>query len=474
MTILHRQAEFVDQALAMAVVGVVIEVRGMAIHVSDFAVSVGASVQIRASNQDQLVHGEVIGFDQERAIVLPIGTTHGIRPGDQVIADQPMPTVRVGDALLGRVLDGTGQPIDQAGPVEGAISRRLNSAPIDPMDRTPIDTPIATGIRAIDTLVSAGQGQRMGVFAAPGAGKSVLLGMMAKATSADVTVIGLVGERGREVRDFLQHHLGEEGLARSVVVCATSDQSPVLRIRSAQTATAIAEYFRDQGRQVLLLVDSITRYCQAQRQIGLAAGEPPTSKGYPPSVFSMLPQLLERCGRTKYGSITGFYSILTEGDELNDPIADAARGVLDGHINLSTDLANQGHWPAIDIVGSISRVADVVTDAQHQSARQRIVQLLASYQKVEDLLHIGAYAAGTNPEFDLAIACKSAIDQMLRQGASETSTDDFARTRQQLLALCQLVDRTQQQLSQPRSNAPQGPQAQRLEAPAEQSSSVMA
>jgi len=287
------------------------------------------------------------------------------------------------------------------------------------------------------------------VFASPGLGKSTLLATMARHTAADVTVIGMVGERGREVRDFVENQLGEEGRANSVVVCATSDESPLLRIRAAFAATAIAESFRDRGLDVLLLMDSVTRLCQAQRQVGLAAGEPPATKGYPPSVFSMLPTVLERCGRTSRGSITGFYAVLVEGDELTDPVADATRGILDGHIQLSRELANAGHWPAIDVVSSVSRVVDDVTGVEQQVARRLVLQLVHHYREVEELVNIGAYAAGSNPDFDLAIAAKVIIDQLLRQGRSEAQGKaDFEYGRKLLAALAQTIEQARQQLAQ--------------------------
>jgi flagellum-specific ATP synthase len=307
-------------------------------------------------------------------------------------------------------------------------------------------------------LMSIGRGQRVGIFSPPGVGKSTLLAMMARQTEADVSVIALVGERGREVRDFLDHQLSEEALGRSVVVCATGDEPPLLRIRAAWVAAAIAEHFRDAGKHVLFLMDSITRFCQAQRQVGLSAGEPPATKGYPPSVFAMLPVLVERSGRLRDGSITGLYSVLVEGDELMDPIADAARGVLDGHIALDRDLANRGHWPAIKVLESISRIAEHVTDKQHQRARTEVLRLLGDYAQVEDLLNIGAYAAGSNVDFDLAIACKPAIDTLLQQGMRDVGGKaDFDRSRKQLLALSQHIDTARKQLQQGGARSVNGP-----------------
>jgi FliI/YscN family ATPase len=318
------------------------------------------------------------------------------------------------------------------------------------MNRPLIDAPLATGVRAIDAVLSVGRGQRLGVFSAPGVGKSTLLATMARHTSADVSVIALIGERGREVRDFIENGLGDEGLARSVVVCATGDEPALLRIRAASAANTVAEFFRDRGADVLLIMDSVTRFCQAQRQVGLAAGEPPATKGYPPSVFATLPVLLERSGRTGRGSITGFYAVLVEGDDMNEPVADAARGILDGHVVLSRALAAKGHYPAIDVLESISRVADDVTAAEHQAARRDVLKLVNAYRQVEDLLNIGAYAAGSNPEFDAAIACKPAIDQLLQQGRKEvTGRAEFDRTRKQLLALAGQIQLARKQLVRP-------------------------
>lgn len=449
MAVLTEQIAMLDRAAALELRGTVLELRGLAVSVADLPVPVGAHVRIfNPSHEERTIDGEVIGFDDEQTLVMPLGDTAGIRRGDTVIAGQHAQTVRVGDTLLGRVLDGMGRPIDGQGPLVDTVTRPLNPEPVDPLDRPVIDQPLATGVRAVDAFTSVGRGQRLGVFAPPGVGKSTLLGMMAKHTAADVSVIALVGERGREVRDFIDKTLGPDGLARSVVVCATGDEPALLRIRCAMVAAAVAEYFRDSGLDVLLIMDSVTRFCQAQRQVGLAVGEPPATKGYPPSVFAMLPRLLERSGRTARGSITGFYSVLVEGDDINEPISDACRGILDGHISLSRDLADQGHYPAIDILGSVSRVADDVTAADHQSARREVVKLIAAYRKVEDLLNIGAYAPGSNPDFDVAIACKPMIDQLLQQGrGGDERLADFNRTKAQLLAAVQQINKTRQQIS---------------------------
>ncbi len=466
MTLLDPHIQMLRDAAPMELSGRIVEVRGLSLRVADLPVPIGAMVRIgnyapiarsgaqttttRSVATQRGIDGEVVGFDRDQTIIMALGPIAGIRAGDPVIAEQYARTVRVGNMLLGRVLDGMGRPIDGRGPVYDTIVRPLAPPPIDPLERPLIDTPLATGVRAIDAITSVGRGQRLGLFAGPGVGKSTLLGMMAQHTAADVTVIALVGERGREVRDFIDNQLGPEALAHSVVVCATGDEPALLRIRAALVATTIAEYFRDQGQDVLLIMDSVTRFCQAQRQVGLAAGEPPATKGFPPSVFAMLPALLERSGRTTRGSITGFYSVLVEGDDMTEPIADAARGILDGHIVLSRRLAHHNHWPAIDVLESISRVADDVTPVEQQMAKREVLRLVAAYREVEDLLNIGAYAAGSNPDFDLAIACKPTIDQLLQQGRHEVKgRADFNHSRQLLAAVAGQIRSAKAQLAKP-------------------------
>jgi flagellum-specific ATP synthase len=425
MTMLADQIAMIEDSPLMELEGRVSEVRGLALRVTGISAPIGAMVRIHAGTKSApAIDGEIVGFESERIIVMPFGSTAGVRRNDRVTVRQSGQMVRVGASLLGRVIDGLGMPIDGKGPLDDTFVRPLDPPPIDPMERLLIDQPLATGVRAIDSLISVGQGQRLGVFAAPGVGKSTLLAMMARGTSADVTVIALVGERGREVTDFLYNQLG------------------------------------DQGANVLLIMDSLTRFCQAQRQVGLAVGEPPATKGYTPSVFASLPVLLERSGRTGKGSITGFYAVLVEGDDMDDPIADAARGVLDGHVILSRKIAQQGCWPAIDVLGSISRVANDVTDASHQAAATQVRRLLAAYDKIEDLLNIGAYAAGSSVDFDLAIACKPVIDQLLQQGRGEQKGKaDFDRTKKQLLALMQNIELHRRQFARPGKSAPQGPKA---------------
>ncbi len=447
MTMLAEQLDIIARSAPLELRGVVSEVRGLAILVADLPVPVGTMVTIGDTTKGSAIFGEVVGFGSDQTIVTPMGPTSGIRRGDPVVAGQSRQTVWVGKSLLGRVIDALGRPIDGKGPLRETLPRPLYPQPVDPMDRPLIDTPLATGVRAIDALLSIGRGQRIGIFALPGVGKSTLLAGMAKHTAADVSVVCLVGERGRELKDFVHNALGEQGLAKSVVICATGDEPAMLRLRAALVATSIAEHFRDQGKDVLLIMDSVTRFCHAQRQIGLASGEPPATKGYPPSVFAMLAPLMERCGRTSTGSITGLYAVLVDGEDLSDPVAEAARGILDGHVVLSRSLAAKGHYPAIDVLESISRCADDVTDPDHQAARREVLRLVHSYKQVEDLLNIGAYPAGSNPDFDLAIACKPAVDQLLQQGRGETNLGDFNRTRKQLLALTTHVSNARQQLS---------------------------
>jgi len=456
MPVLDEQIAMLDAAPALELRGTVREVQGLALRVAAMPAPIGAVVRIQPRRKgSRPVFGEVVGCDDDQTIILPFGTTDGVARGDRVFNEHDQQQARVGNGLLGRVIDGMGNPIDGRGPIHDTRPAPLQPRPVDAMSRPPIDQPLATGVRAIDAITPIGRGQRVGVFAAPGVGKSTLLATCAKHTAADVSVIALVGERGREVREFIEHTLGPDGLARSVVVVATSDEPALMRIRAALVASAAAEYFRDQGLDVLLLMDSVTRLAQAQRQVGLAAGEPPTTRGYTPSVFAMLPALLERSGRTDKASITGLYAVLVEGDDMTEPIADACQGILDGHIHLSRRLAEQGHYPAIDVLGSISRCGDQVTNAAHQGARREVVRLTAAYREVEDLLNIGAYAEGSNKGFDLAIACKPAIDRLLQQGRNEVQGQaDFSRTSAQLMALGQQIARVKAEMASAKKGAP--------------------
>jgi flagellum-specific ATP synthase len=366
------------------------------------------------------LEAEIVGFRGDVALMMPMGDLHGVEQGCPISARQATARAGIGKAMLGRVLDGMGRPLDGGPPPAYDLQMPLVAEPINPMNRQVIDTPMWLGIRAIDTLITSGKGQRVGIFAGSGVGKSVTLGMIARNASSDVNVIALIGERGREVLNFIHHDLGLEGLKRSVVVCATSDTSPLERIRAAKFATTIAEYFREQGRDVLLMMDSITRFAMAQREIGLAVGEPPTTRGYPPSVFAQLPRLLERAGRVAAGgSITGLYTVLVEADDMNDPIGDTVRSIIDGHVVLSRDLASQNHYPAIDVPVSASRVMNAVTSRDHQAASGKIRELIAAYRKAEDLINIGAYQAGSNSTIDRAVTQIDAINAMLRQGIDE-------------------------------------------------------
>lgn len=443
MTTLTDTFRMLKQVQTVELCGTVDEVRGLTLSVADLPLPVGAAV--RVETRQGPVAGEVVGFNDEQTIVMLMGFTSGIRQGDRVAGRDSSATGPVGYELLGRVVDAMGRPIDDKGPVRETIGYPLQPTPVDPLNRVSIDQPLGTGVRAIDTLLTVGCGQRLGIFSGPGIGKSSLLGRIARHTSAGVSVVALVGERGREVRDFLDRSLGPEGLKRSVVVVATGDEPALLRIRAASYAHCVAEFFRDQGLDVVLLMDSVTRFCHAQRQVGLAAGEPPTTKGYTPSVFASLPALLERSGRTTNGSITGFYAILVEGDDLTEPVSDAVRGILDGHVVLSRDLANRAHWPAIDVLQSVSRLAVDVTDEEARAARERVIRVLSAYEQIEDLVNIGAYAKGANPEYDLAIEMKDATDQLLCQGRDEQVS--FDQAMEQLMQLAGKIQQRQARLA---------------------------
>jgi flagellum-specific ATP synthase len=396
------------------------------------------------------VDAEVIGFRDKRVVLMPFGDPRGVSTDSIVILKRSSPMIQVGNALLGRVLDATGEPIDGKGPIawaedDSSVWKMLYEAPSHPLERTVIEEPLDLGVRALNGLLTIGRGQRVGIMAGSGVGKSVLLGMMARQTKADVNVIALIGERGREVREFIERDLGVEGLARSVVIVATSDKSPLLRMRGAVLAAAVAEFFRDRSKDVLLLMDSVTRFCMAQREIGLSLGEPPATKGYPPSVFSMLPKLLERAGTGVHGgSITGLYTVLVEGDDMDDPIADSARSILDGHIVLSRKIAQKNHFPAIDVLASASRVFRAVTDEAHQEYAGRIKEWMALYNQAEDLINIGAYAKGSNPKIDQAIAAIDRINQFLRQKIDEAG--DLGET----VGLMQAIVRVAESAASPR------------------------
>lgn len=421
-----------DHIMPAAITGRVVRTVGMTAAAAGFPAPVGAVVEIERQGAEP-VAGEVIGFRENLTLVYPFGGISGVCRGNRVRLVRTSRRLAVGEELLGRVIDAQGQPID-GGPAPVLPTRTcLDRAPPMATMRPRIDTPISTGIRAIDGMLTCGRGQRMGIFSGSGVGKSVSLGMMARYTSADVIVIALIGERGREVNEFIERDLGPEGARKSVVVVATSDQPALLRVQSGFAATCVAEYFRDRGADVLLLVDSITRFAMAQREIGLAAGEPPTTRGYPPSVFALLPKLVERAGRTQHGSITAFYAVLVEGDDPNEPIGDAVRGLLDGHTVLSRRLAGKGHYPAIDILESISRLMTDISEENQRHAATVVRQLLAALRENEDLVSVGAYRPGSNPTLDLALAMQNDIDAFLQQTTGQSSTTESAR--QQLIEM---------------------------------------
>ncbi|NLY30527.1 MAG: flagellar protein export ATPase FliI [Firmicutes bacterium] len=409
--------------------GEVTQVIGLTIEANGPRANIGEICRIFTEEaEDRGIPAEVVGFRDRRLILMPLGELAGVGPGSLVQSGKGQLTVEVGENLLGRVLDGLGRPFDGRGPLNGEDYYPLQNSPPDPLERQRIKAPLPVGVRAIDGLLTCGKGQRIGIFAGSGVGKSTLLGMMARNTTADINVIGLIGERGREVREFIERDLGPEGLARSVVVVATSDQPALIRLKGAYTATAIAEYFRDKGYDVLFMMDSVTRFAIAQREVGLAVGEPPATRGYPPSVFAILPKLLERTGPGKTGTITALYTVLVEGDDMNEPITDTVRGILDGHIVLSRRLADRGHYPAIDVLASVSRVMPEVVSRDHLRAAVEVKEMMAAYQEMEDLINIGAYRAGTNPRVDRAISLIEPIRDFLRQDVVEGSTLDAALT----------------------------------------------
>jgi flagellum-specific ATP synthase len=399
------------------IVGLVIESQGPSVNLGDLC-------YISPRNDSAKIPAEVVGFRQNRVLLMPIGEMQGIGPGCEVFSAHQALKVNVGHHLLGRILDGLGNPMDDKGPLVVQNEYPLHSVPPHPLSRSRIEKKLSVGVRTIDGLMTLGRGQRVGIMAGSGVGKSTLLGMIARNTEADINVIALVGERGREVREFIERDLGEEGLKRSVVVVATSDQPALVRIKGAMTATAIAEYFRDQGLDVVLMMDSVTRFAMAQREVGLTVGEPPATRGYTPSVFAMLPKLLERSGTGEKGSITGIYTVLVDGDDMNEPIADAVRSILDGHIVLSRSIAAQNHYPAIDVLGSVSRVMLDIVDKEHYKAAQQMRSIMATYREAEDLINIGAYATGSNANIDKAILAIDSVNAFLQQDVYEKMTAD--------------------------------------------------
>ncbi len=444
---------FAAMPLPLATAGSLVRVAGLVLEAAGIRAPVGAVCEVHGSSGPP-VQAEVVGFDSDRAFLMPTGEVHGLASGARVLpcpapaapprlgaenhpwrrSDDRGLHLPVGDGLLGRVVDPHGQPMDRAGEIDNVHLAPMIRRPINAMDRDPVRQPLDTGVRAINAMLTVGRGQRIGLFSGTGVGKSVLLGMMARYTEADVIVVGLIGERGREVKEFIEDILGPEGMQRSIVVAAPADSAPLVRMQGATYATAIAESYRDRGRHVLLLMDSLTRYAMAQREIALAIGEPPATKGYPPSCFAKLPQLVERSGngRDGCGSITAFYTVLSEGDDQQDPIADAARGILDGHIVLSRDLAEAGHYPAIDVEKSVSRVMTSVAGKEHVRAARRARALLAKLSKARDLIQLGAYAPGHDSELDAAVRAQPALTALLQQDMHQSAT--LAESLQQLAA----------------------------------------
>jgi flagellum-specific ATP synthase len=413
--------------------GKVMQIIGLTVESEGPDVKIGDVCLIHPKKSEFPIKAEVVGFRNNRVILMPLGDLHSIGPGCDVIGTGKALTVRVGHDLLGKVLDGLGSPLNGGNFSFLMQEVSVNNVPISPLKRPRVLQPMSVGVRSIDGLLTIGRGQRVGIFAGSGVGKSTLMGMIARNTEADVNVIGLIGERGREVLDFIERDLGPEGLSRSVVVVATSDQPALIRMKGALVTTAIAEYYRDQGFHVMMMMDSVTRYAMASREVGLAVGEPPATRGYTPSVFASLPKLLERAGTGPKGSITAFYTVLVDGDDMNEPIADAVRGILDGHIVLDRKLANRGHFPAIDVLASVSRVMNEIAPKDQIQSANRLKELLSIYRDAEDLINIGAYKNGSNPEIDSAIRSIRSIWDFLKQSTDEKTT--FEQSKQQLISI---------------------------------------
>lgn len=427
------------------VVGLTLEARGINLPLAARAMVHDAS---RVSEVDARAGGfevEVVGFDGRVTYLMPLRPIAAVRPGASVTPVESSDQVPAGEALLGRVIDGTGQPLDNAGPLKGSVEIPFHPQPINPLQRHPIEQPLDVGVRSVNASLTIGCGQRVGLFAGSGVGKSVLLGMMTRFTEAEVVIVALVGERGREVREFVETNLGPEGMSKTIVVAAPADETPVMRLRAGMYAARLAEYFRDAGKRTLLLFDSLTRYAQAQREIALATGEPPATRGYPPSVFARLPQLVERAGNGigNGGSVTAFYTVLVEGDDLNDPVADASRAILDGHVVLSRDIAGAGIYPAVDIQASISRSMATIVDEQHLQAANQIKRLYARYEQSKDLISVGAYTAGIDPVTDTAIALYPRIQAFLSQSLNERV--DLQTSIAELLGLIALSEQSAEQ-----------------------------
>ena len=417
---LKKYSNFIEKTNFVKKTGKVNRIIGLILEGDGPAVSVGSICMIHPNNRPS-IQAQVVGFREKNILLMPLGDIIGIEPGSEIESMEEYPTYRVGNGLIGRVIDGNGLPIDGKGPIHATEEYPLMGNPTNPLERQRLKQPLDVGIRAINGLLSFSKGQRVGILAGTGVGKSVLMGMIARNTNADINIIALIGERGREVREFIEENLGEEGLKHSIVIAAASDEPPLVRLRGAFIATTIAEYFRDQGQDVMLMMDSVTRFALAQREIGLSVGEPPTTRGFTPSVFSMLPKLLERAGTSSgKGSITGIYTVLVEGDDISEPISDAVRAILDGHIVLSRELAAHNHYPAIDILNSVSRLMIDVATKEHHDFSMRFKDFMATYKTAEDLINIGAYTKGSNPKIDMAIQKYDLMVQYLRQGINES------------------------------------------------------
>ena len=427
---LKRFSQAIEESEPIKMSGKIVQVIGLVIESKGPNVSMGELCYIKSRFPGvEPIPAEVVGFRDGKVLLMPVGDMAGIGPGCEVVSAQKTLQVKVGPQLLGRVLDGLGNPMDGKGPILSKLEYPLQASPPDPLHRPRIHESLFVGVRAIDGLITLGSGQRIGIMAGSGVGKSTLLSMIARNTEADVSVISLVGERGREVRDFIERDLGEEGLKRAVVVVATSDRPALVRIKGAMTATAIAEYFRDQGKKVVLMMDSVTRFAMAQREVGLTIGEPPATRGYTPSVFALLPRLLERAGTSEKGSITGIYTVLVDGDDMNEPITDTARGILDGHIVLNRKLAQKNHYPAIDVLASISRCMSAIADPEHKKAAGKLKNVLATYNDAEDLINIGAYRMGANKNIDYAVSKIDMVNEFLLQETDQKFSFEEIRAK---------------------------------------------
>ncbi len=437
MNLLNEYSSIIKNTAAIQEIGRVIQIIGLIIESDGPKGSIGDLCYIHTKSGSEPIYSEIVGFREGRILLMPLGSIEGLEPGAIVVNSGGAMKVEVGPQLLGRVLNALGKPMDTLGEINSQIFYSTQADIINPLDRALIRTPLSLGIRSIDAFATIGMGQRLGIFAGSGVGKSTTLAMMAKNTTADMNVLALIGERGREVREFVESTLGTEGMKRSVVVVATSDMPSLVKIKAAFVATAIAEYFRDQGKNVLFMLDSVTRIAMAQREVGLAIGEPPATRGYTPSVFALMPKVLERAGTNPKGTITGLYTVLVEGDDFNEPISDTVRSILDGHISLSREMAHKNHYPAVDVLQSISRVMNDIVSKEHKAAAAKIRNILAVYRKNEDLINIGAYVRGSDPQIDKAIMFINEIDKFLQQSVEEKC--EFDLTLETLIALANKI-----------------------------------